>query len=103
MRVIEDWPTYVRRIAAGMTQAQIATKVGSVSGSNVGRWLRGEHAQPGADSVVAFARAFRRPITEALAVAGYISDDEVTTPERTPLDRYDTAELFDELRRRTKD
>jgi transcriptional regulator with XRE-family HTH domain len=99
MRVLEDWPSYVRRIAGGMTQAQIAAKVGSVSVSNVGRWLRGEHTQPGADSVIAFAKAFHRPIVEALTAAGYVSEGEVDTT-RTPLTEYSTAELFAELQNR---
>lgn len=102
MRVVEDWPTYVRRIGAGMTQAQIAAKSGA-SVSNVGRWLRGEHSQPGADAVIAFAKAFRRPINEALAAAGYVSEGEIDTPQRTALSDYSSAELFDELRRRTQD
>lgn len=104
MRVLqgEDWSLYVRRIAGTMTQAQIAAKVGGVSASNVGRWLRGEPGQPGADTVIAFAKAFSRPIGEALAVAGYLDDADVAPATRTPLSEYPTAELFDELRRRTQ-
>jgi transcriptional regulator with XRE-family HTH domain len=101
MRVIEEgWPTYVRRIADGLTQAQIASKVGSVSTSNIGRWVRGEPGQPGADNVIAFAKAFDRPVTEALAAAGYLSGEDFTIPDRTPLSHYTKLELLDELLRR---
>lgn len=105
MRVFqgEDWPTYVRRIAGRMTQAQIAAKVGSVSTANVGRWVRGEPGQPNADNVIAFARAFNQPVGEALAAAGYLDEADVATAARTPLTEYTSAELFDELRRRTRD
>ncbi len=103
MPVIDDegWPQYVRAVAGQMTQAQIAAKVGSVSTSNVGRWLRGEPGQPAADNVIAFARAFHRPITEALKAAGYLNGEDVS-PTRTPLTEYGTDELFSELRRRTQ-
>ena len=97
------WPGYVRQIAAGLTQAQIAVKTGGVSTSNVGRWLRAEPGQPDANNVVAFARAFRRPPVEALAAAGYLRTDEVEPHERTPLTEYSQSELLDELRRRITD
>jgi transcriptional regulator with XRE-family HTH domain len=103
MPAIKDWPTYVRRIAAGLTHAQIAAKVGNVSMSNIGRWLRGEHLQPGADQVIAFARAFDRPIMEALLAAGYVDVSDAVEPVRTPLSRYSSLELLDELRRRASD
>ena len=102
MRVVEDWPTYVRRIAGGLTQAQIADKTGAAP-SNVGRWLRGERGIPTATNVIAFARAFGQPIMEAMVAAGYFTPDEIGGTERTPLSAYSSAELFDELRRRTQD
>ena len=100
MRVIEDWPGYVRRVAAGLTQAQIASRIGSVSTSNVGRWLRGEPGQPAADNVIAFARAFDQPVIEALIAAAYLAPDENGSTGRTPLSQYTRAELLDELLRR---
>lgn len=99
MRVIEDWPTYVRRVAAGLTQAQIAERTGAAP-SNVGRWLRGERGQPTAANVLAFARAFNQPVMEAMIAAGYFTPDEVGSTARTPLSEYSKLELLDELRRR---
>lgn len=100
MQVVETWPDYVRRIAAGLTQAQIAEKIG-VASSNVGRWLRGEPGMVRAETVIAFAKAFNEPPMEALVAAGYFSPDESAGQARTPLSQYSTDELFAELRRRT--
>lgn len=102
MRVVETWPEYVRRVTRGMTQAQIADKMGGIAASNVGRWLRGDPGTPRADSVVALAKAFGQPPLEALIAAGYLTDADVST-KRTPLSAYTMAELIDELRRRTVD
>lgn len=103
IRVHETWAQYVARITAGMTHAQIAAKTGGVvSMSNVGRWLRGELTNPGADHVIAFARGFDQPPVEALRAAGYL-DADVTPMARTPLSAYSIGELLDELRRRTAD
>lgn len=103
MRVVEDWPEYVRKVTQGHTQAQIAQRTG-ISVSNIGRWLRGELvATPDAANVIAFARAFNQPPIEALAAAGYFTPDEIEPTGRTPISQYGTDELLDELRRRTKD
>lgn len=98
---VENWPEYVRRVASGLTQAQIAAQVGGVSTSSVGSWLRGEPGQPDAGNVISFAKAFNQPPLEALAAAGYFSPDEVIPAARTPLSEYSDIELLDELRRRT--
>lgn len=99
--MMDRWPAYVRRVAEGLTQAQIAARTGGVSTSNIGRWLRGEPGQPEAGNVIAFAKAFGRPPLEALTAAGYFSDDEIIPEARTPLSQYSTDELIDELRLRT--
>lgn len=100
MAVQETWAQYVARISGGLTHAQIAARTaGVVSMSNVGRWLRGELTNPGADHVIAFAKGFGQPPVEALIVAGYM--DETEAAPRTPLSAYTMTELIDELRRRT--
>lgn len=81
------------------TQMQIAEKTG-LAQSSVGAWLRGQPGVPRAESVIAFARAFRQSPIEALVAAGYLSDDEAGLTERTPLSRYSREELFDELSNR---
>ena len=101
--MVETWPEYVRRIAGTLTQAQIAVKIGGVSTSNIGRWLRGEPGMPAAENVIAFAKGFKRPPIEALIAAGYFDPDEVIPQARTPLSEFSNAELMDELRRRVVD
>lgn len=95
-----SWPDYVRRVAAGLTQAQIAARVG-ISTSSAGSWVRGDPVQPDADKVIAFAKAFGQPPLEALTAAGYFTHDETVPQTRTPLSAYADIELLDELRRRT--
>lgn len=101
MAVQDTWPQYVRRVTGSLTQAQIAAKVGGVSTSNIGRWLRGEPGLPSAENVITFAKAFNRPPMEALCAAGYFTAEEADMKSRTPIAEFTTAELFDELRRRT--
>lgn len=98
---METWAEYVRRVSAGLTQTQIAEKSG-VAQTNVGRWLRGDPGQPKADSVVAFARAFKQPPVEALIAAGYLSIEEGAPGKgaRTNLSQYSSDELIAELRSR---
>lgn len=98
--IVESWPEYVRRIAGGLTQAQIAARVGGVSTSSVGSWVRGEPGQPDAGNVIAFAKAFNQPPLEALTAAGYFDHGETIPQSRTPLSRYSTEELLDEIRAR---
>ena len=97
-----NWSQYVRRITRGQTQTQIAERSG-VAQTNIGRWLRGDPGMPRAESVVALARAYGQPPTEALVAAGYITAPEGESTGRTPLSAYSTSDLLDELRRRTRD
>jgi transcriptional regulator with XRE-family HTH domain len=75
---------------------QIAEKTG-LAQSSVGAWLRGQPGVPRAESVIAFARAFRQSPIEALVAAGYLSTEEAGMTQRTPLSQYSRDELFDEL------
>lgn len=103
MRVVEEWPEYVRRLTSGQTLAQIAQRSG-ISMSNIGRWIRGELvATPDAANVIAFAKAYGQNPMEALAAAGYFTASDVQPGQKTPLTQYSTDELMAELRRRTRD
>ena len=102
MNVTESWSEYVRRVARGLTQAQIAEKMGGIAASNIGRWLRSEPGMPRADSVIAFARAFGQPPLEAMTAAGYFTDGftDGGVTARTPLSAYSYSELIGELQLR---
>ena len=97
----EDWTSYVRRITDGLTQTQIADRIGRGQ-SHVSRWILGKPGTPTIASVVDLARAFNQPVLDAIVAAGFVEAAEVGLAARTPLSQYTTAELFDELRRRTK-
>lgn len=105
MPIVESWAEYVRRVSQPLTQTQIAEKCG-IAQTNIGRWLRGDPGLPKAESVVAFARAFKQNPVEALLAAGYLQPADVgaeVTPRigRTPLREYSTRELAAELMRRS--
>lgn len=104
MSVLQTWAQYVRHVAgAKATHADIAAKTGGkVSSSTAGRWLRGELLKPEADHAIEFAKAYRRSPIDALAVAGYLNDVDVSPTARTPLSEYGVDELLEELRRRTQ-
>lgn len=71
------WP-YVIKVAGESSQLSIATKAG-INPSNITRWKNG--CRPAADIAVAFARAYRRPVLEALVASGYITEDEAELRE----------------------
>jgi transcriptional regulator with XRE-family HTH domain len=103
--VMEDWSAYVRRVTDGLNQLEVAAKTG-LAQTNIGRWMRGEHVVPKAESVVAFARAFNEPPVEALVAAGYLTAEEAGAKARkvrTPLREYTEHELIDELSSRFPD
>lgn len=99
---MQNWSAYVRRVAGGLTQVQIAEKTG-LAQTNVGRWLRGDPGVPKAEKVIAFAKCFGMPAVEALIAAGYLDGDDAAATVRIPLSEYSTGELFDECRRRAND
>lgn len=71
----ETWPEFLRRIADGQTQAQIAERIG-IGRLSVSNWLRG-NTRPKAETVIAVARVYRCSPIEALLAAAYLTTDEV--------------------------
>ena len=93
---MESWSAYVRRVAGGLTQVQIAEKTG-LAQTNVGRWLRGDPGAPKAESVIAFAKSFGQPPVEALVAAGYLDVADAASTVRTALTEYSREELLEHL------
>lgn len=94
----ETWWQYVERVTAGATQVAIAQATG-VDKATVWRWKK----SPGPEAAIRIARAYKRPIAEALAASGAITADEAGVKEVTvtiaPSD-LDDEDLIRELRSR---
>ena len=102
MFLVQSWPEYVRKITGGLKQEQISATSG-ISQTTVSNWLRGAPFTPKAETVIAFARAFKQPAVEALVAAGYLEASDAATTVRTPLRQFSTDELMAELRTRYTD
>lgn len=97
---METWPEYLRRIAGGQTQAQIAERVG-IGRLSVCNWIHGK-TRPKAETVIAVARVYRRSPIEALVAADYLESDEagVQVEVRISPSQLSAEQLADEVRRR---
>ena len=96
----ENWPEYLRRIAAGQTQSQIADKVG-VGRLSVCHWLH-DKTRPKPETVITVARVYGRSPIEALLAAGFLDPAEVRLPITTRCSPQDmpAEEVAAEVRRR---
>lgn len=96
----ETWPEYLRRIARGQTQAQIAARIG-IGRLSVCNWLHGK-TRPKAETVIIVARAYQCSPIEALLAASYLDRDEVELPieVRKSAGHLSAEEIVGELRRR---
>jgi hypothetical protein len=70
----ESWWEYVQRVSAHASNKDVAAAA-QMDPSAITRWKKGE--KPRAESVVAFARGYRRPVLEALIAADYITQDDL--------------------------
>lgn len=73
MKAPSTWWEYVQRVAAGETATEIARRI-SVDRSAITRWKNGSGADP--RFAVSFARAYSRPVTEALVACSLIAEAE---------------------------
>jgi len=102
-QAVETWPEYLRRIARGQTQAQIAARIG-ITRLSVCNWMLGK-SRPKADTAIAVARSYQRSPIEALLAAGYLEPEEVGIPIETRASIHDVplAQLADEVARRVSE
>lgn len=98
--VKQTWPEYLRRIAAGETQTQIAERVG-VGRLSVCNWMLGK-TRPKAETAIAVARVYGRSPIEALLAASYLEPDEldVSIEVMASPRQLSAHEIADEVRRR---
>lgn len=96
----ETWPEYLRRIAAGQTQAQIAESIG-IARLSVCNWLQGK-TRPKPETAILVARVYERSPIEALLAAAYLDPAEVRLPIETRNSPRDlpAEEVAAEVRRR---
>ena len=96
------WWSYIEKTLGGMSALEAGRRAGFDS-SAFTRWKKG--ARPDIEFVVKFARAFGRPVVEAIAEAGFITDDEaglkyVTVGTQEALAAADPRSLVEEVFRR---
>jgi transcriptional regulator with XRE-family HTH domain len=95
------WWNYVSQVAgATATPSEIARKVG-LTPSSVTRW---QISTPKPETAAAFARAYGRPVIEALIAAGVVSAEEAGVREvAANLSSVPIDDLLAEIRRRVPD
>jgi hypothetical protein len=100
---VVSWWRYVEQHKGDADQAQIASWAG-VNASTVSRWKTGKQAA-GPEAAVAFARARRRPVLEALVAAGFLTEKEAKVrPAGTPdLSQLTNDELLKLVRARMEE
>lgn len=90
-----SWWSYVEGTLDGDSALEAGRKAGFDS-SAFTRWKKG--ARPDVDFVVRFARAYERPVVEAIAAAGFITDAEAGLREvQVGLHKLSDLELAREL------
>lgn len=94
----ETWWQYVERVTGRATQTAIAQAAG-VDKVTVWRWK----AKPTPEAAIRLARAYSRPVAEALAAAGVITPEEASVTEvivQSGMSEFDDEDLIGEIRRR---
>lgn len=95
------WFTYVQRVTGGIPATDAADFVG-IDKSNFTRWKKG--SKPTVDFVLKLARAYSRPVLEALAEAEYITDAEARLREvKVGVEDLSDSALARELLRRIEE
>jgi len=95
---VKKWWAYVQDVSGQASQTEIAKRLG-MSQPGVNRW---EEIVPKTESVIAFARAYNRPILEAFLAAEYVSDEDVLMTEvQADVSGMDTDALVQLIHRAT--
>lgn len=72
------WPEYVASVVGADRNIDVADKTG-IDTATISRWMKPRPGRPtgvSCQTVLQFARGYRRPFMEALLVAGYVTEEE---------------------------
>lgn len=97
----ESWWQYVERVTVGATQVAIAAAAG-VDKATVYRWKAGV-SPPRPEVAIRLARAYGRPVAEALVASGAITAEEAAITEvvkEIDVQALDNQTLVGEITRR---
>lgn len=91
----KTWWEYVQSVTNGATNTDIAAKVG-IDKSAITRWRKGSGVDP--LFAVKFARAYGRPVTEALWKSGLITEEEADLREvKVGISGFSDIQLAEEI------
>jgi hypothetical protein len=96
------WAQLVRSTVGDASQLMISQKT-KIDQGTISRWLSESPTTPSVRAVVAFARAYRLNVIDALVIAGHITQEDVKRRKRiqlVELGNVPTSELVAELGRR---
>lgn len=95
-----SWWTYVLDVIGEATPKEASDRAG-IDKSNFTRWKQG--GRPAVEFVLKLARSYGRPVVEALAAAGYITEEEANVREvRIGVEDLSDVALSRELLRRAE-
>lgn len=97
----ESWWQYVERVTNSATQVAIAAAAG-VDKATVYRWKAGR-SLPKPEIAIRLARAYGRPVAEALVASGAITAEEAAITEvvtQADVQALDNQALVGEIKRR---
>jgi len=93
-----QWWNYVEQVTGRESQSEIARRIRLTSAS-VSRW---KSSAPKPENVVAFAKAYKRPVLEAFVAAGFLTKEEANQRPSAPASvaQLTNEELAAEVSRR---
>lgn len=102
------WSTYVRAVSGGVTQREVAEKVGVISQPTVSRWMNDGPQQADVGNIAAFCNAYDRDPIEGFVAAGLLTEEQagrsLKPKQRTFLRELRAAhDLAQERARRERD
>lgn len=99
---MKKWAQYFSRLTAGLTQTQVAEKIGVADQTTVGRWRRGETSPKDPSVVATVAQKFGANVLEAFVAAGFLNREEAGLPPTYDVDFFTLVDDDDSLSEQAK-